>query len=458
MSWLGIDDTDSPSGGCTTHVLTEVIRAAGAAGIDLIGYPRLVRLNPNAPGRTRGNAALSARFGVGTGPPKRIGEFPDGPLLSFPSGAPLSVGASRELLEVAWKAVLAGSRIGEAGTDPALVIVPSLLPSSLYWEAVRTQIDPAKVESLVQRNGGAARSEGSGEGIVGAAAAVSWRAIGATWELIAYRSSDATGARRPVSASQLAQAERRYPELFQCQDLRTRRVLVSPHTPCPILYGLRATVPDRLPKALELVAAEPIERWAIFQTNQGTGDHLSHLPLGTLRPYSSAQIHGVVADAPTVVRGGHWKFHLLERVSGEQVECIAFEPTKTLPRLVRQLRQGDSVRAWGGIAEGPTFRLEGIELLRTVPRTDPAPNPRCPDCGARARSLGASRGFRCVECRRKFPPESRAIRTDPAAPKLGTYHPTPSARRHLAPRAPETADGRSSPLRLLRRARTDLYR
>ncbi|MCI4364373.1 MAG: DUF1743 domain-containing protein, partial [Thermoplasmata archaeon] len=277
MSWIGIDDTDSPTGGCTTHVLTEVIRAAGEAGIDLIGYPRLVRLNPNAPGRTRGNAALGAHFGVGHGAPKWIGKFGGVPLRSYPKGGPLAASTVRELIELSWEVVLSGSRLGEDGTDPALVSLSRLLPSSLYWEAVRTQLDPSKVEGLLRREGASWRSEGSGEGIVGAAAALSWRGIGASWELIAYRPAGATAPRRAIPASRLIQAERRYPELFQCQDRRTRRVLVSPHTPCPILFGLRATSPEHLPQALDLVANEPVERWAVFESNQGSGDHLGRL-------------------------------------------------------------------------------------------------------------------------------------------------------------------------------------
>ena len=57
MGWLGLDDTDSLSGGCTTEVFHRLID-------DLpeetdVGVPRLVRLWPFAQRRTRGNAALS---------------------------------------------------------------------------------------------------------------------------------------------------------------------------------------------------------------------------------------------------------------------------------------------------------------------------------------------------------------------------------------------------------------
>ena len=50
MLHIGIDDTDSIHGGCTTWVATEVIKELSE--FDLIGHPRLVRLNPNVPWKT----------------------------------------------------------------------------------------------------------------------------------------------------------------------------------------------------------------------------------------------------------------------------------------------------------------------------------------------------------------------------------------------------------------------
>ena len=40
--WIGVDDTDSLGGMCTTYLATELIRAL-TEEYDLIGYPRLVR-------------------------------------------------------------------------------------------------------------------------------------------------------------------------------------------------------------------------------------------------------------------------------------------------------------------------------------------------------------------------------------------------------------------------------
>src|SRR2546428_4142422 len=64
--WIGVDDTDSLRGMCTTFLATEIVRDL-TADFDLIGYPRLVPLNPNIPWKTRGNGAICLCVGRGGG-------------------------------------------------------------------------------------------------------------------------------------------------------------------------------------------------------------------------------------------------------------------------------------------------------------------------------------------------------------------------------------------------------
>ena len=73
--WIGVDDTDSRTGGCTTFVACALMNKLVSAGFDIIGYPRLVRLNPNIPWKTRGNGAISIQIGTGTGNKSKIGEI-----------------------------------------------------------------------------------------------------------------------------------------------------------------------------------------------------------------------------------------------------------------------------------------------------------------------------------------------------------------------------------------------
>ncbi|TLX98542.1 MAG: hypothetical protein E6K89_00970 [Thaumarchaeota archaeon] len=55
---VGIDDTDSSKGFCTTYLAFKVASQSSHANFRVFGYPRLVRLNPNVPFKTRGNAAV----------------------------------------------------------------------------------------------------------------------------------------------------------------------------------------------------------------------------------------------------------------------------------------------------------------------------------------------------------------------------------------------------------------
>ena len=58
IMWLGIDDTDSLEGGCTTLVFHELLNSLPCKH----GEPRLTRLWPFAAQRTRGNASLSVEL------------------------------------------------------------------------------------------------------------------------------------------------------------------------------------------------------------------------------------------------------------------------------------------------------------------------------------------------------------------------------------------------------------
>lgn len=404
--------------------------------IDLIGEPRLVRLNPNVPWKTRGNAALAARFGVGEGRRRRIAEIAGAPVWSFARGRPLGRSAAARWLELAWRRVLAASRVGEPGTDPALVAVEHPLPAALYWNAVREVVDVATVRKVLRQHGAFVRTSGSDRGIVGASAAIAWRESGPTWELIAYREPDRWDLPRWVDAESVRRARSKWTDLFLCDDPRTRRLLVAPHTPCPILFGLRGSRPAAPLAARRVVRSEPVDRWVLFRTNQASGDHLRPRTVRELSEFRSAVVTGTVTSLPEVLVGGHVRFSLADS-TGSELTCLAFEPTKTLPRVARTLLPGDRLRVWGSRSRAPAFRLEGIELVRLRPRrTLPRP-PRCGACGQSTHSLGRLRGYRCPGCHRRWPPEAAARRPIVPLYGAGVYHPTPSARRHLAPRGPE---------------------
>ncbi|MFN3621698.1 MAG: DNA-binding protein, partial [Nitrososphaerales archaeon] len=57
---IGIDDTDSKIGGCTTYTATEAVKHILINKVAIFkDYPKIIRLNPNIPWKTRGNAAIA---------------------------------------------------------------------------------------------------------------------------------------------------------------------------------------------------------------------------------------------------------------------------------------------------------------------------------------------------------------------------------------------------------------
>ena len=64
-----------------------------------------------------------------------------------------------------------------------------------------------------------------------------------------------------------------YPDTFD--NLDNGYMAITPHTPCPVLYGIRGETFNAVLNAMKLVkVSEPIKRFLIFLTNQHTDLHL----------------------------------------------------------------------------------------------------------------------------------------------------------------------------------------
>ena len=59
---LGVDDTDSIRGGCTTYIASLLVEKLKRLNVKFLDYPNLIRLNPNVPWKTRGNGAICLRI------------------------------------------------------------------------------------------------------------------------------------------------------------------------------------------------------------------------------------------------------------------------------------------------------------------------------------------------------------------------------------------------------------
>jgi tRNA(Ile2)-agmatinylcytidine synthase len=394
---IGIDDTDSPAGMCTTYLAAVLVSRLEKAGI-AVNEARLIRLNPNVIYKTRGNAAICLDAG----------------------GDPVSAFA------VACQAVDELAELDGEETNPGVVVVDDPPAPAFYWQAVKDFCTLDEAISVLEAAGARYRGWKNCRGLIGATAAVCAELPDATFELLAYRDPENRGPRFIDRESFFAADAATTPHTWDTVDYASDLVVCVPHTPDPVLYGIRGESAAWVREAACHVKTEEPVLTQVFVTNQGTDVHLRQGRIGDLREGRSYLVEGTVASPPVTGTGGHTSFLLAdEEVS---VTCMAYEPTKGFRETVRQLRPGDRVRV-AGSAKGGSINLEKIEVAWLAPDIATRP-PLCPSCGRRMKSAGAGQGWRCRRCRLSTrTPET--IET-PRLLSPGWYEVPSCARRHLA--------------------------
>ena len=226
--------------------------------------------------------------------------------------------------------------------------------------------------------------------------------------------------------------DRRFPSTFNNYDDLAGRRAISPHTPCPVLYGIRGDVPADLPQAMDAIQSEPVDRWVMFLSNQGTDDHVLE-KWTELLPARTYSIQGRIVSMPWTIAGGHALIKMLPDRSKQELDLAAYEPSKSFREVVRGLRPGDMVRAVGELRAVPrTLNLEKLEIMEMAGVTVKTANPVCPICNKSMQSMGRGGGYRCRVCGDKQPQSSATYTPERRPLSLGWYEPPVSARRHLS--------------------------
>lgn len=430
MLYLGLDDTDSLKGGCTTHLAVRLLdELVISSRLDLIGWPRLVRLNPNIPWKTRGNGGIALTLGKGIGRAILVGEVGGEPLQAFPGAAPCSLEAEA-MIEQVTPIIEAWAHVHAANTHPGLVITDSPLPPRLYWQRVRGVVDRRENARWLSRNRIQHRGWGNGRGLVGAVGALAWPAGWISHELLAYRERGSWGTQRRLEVKGQENLEFE-PGTFDSYNPHTGKVVVAPRGPDPVLFGLRGLYPPLLIKAMEGLAGEPVESWVIWATNQGSDDHLQVTTIDQVSHHRGFAIRGQVVARPRKDRGGHLFFQVRDATG--TLDCAAFEPGKPLPAQLEELEADDEVEVHGGTHKEPlTLALEKLRFINSSSRVEKLANPRCRRCNRAMKSLGQGAGYRCRPCRIWVPEEEATFGHRDGGLMPGWYEPPPGQRRHLA--------------------------
>ncbi len=387
MGWLGLDDTDSLNGGCTTEVLFQLLK-------DLpenvsFSNPRLVRLWPFAQRRTRGNAAVAVEL---------ITEDEEG-LLTHLDG---------------WWNQHIVSLKGEIGAsdhsdrtqypaDPGMVWISEAMNDEVFYNsAVSSEIQLSELPPVTRQWGG--------NGRIGATAAILWPATRCTYEAIAWRKENSEGSRQ-LDEEALALVED-LDDTFLCRNPKLGTSLLAPRGNSPVLFGIRAWSKDGAQQALGILDngkdTEPTKGALVFQTNQATGDHLG-------KPIEA------VVRSKSILKKGHV---VLETSEGQ---WMAFRQSHKVALLSQWLIEGDIILGNGLRDDKNVLHLE---LLRVKQSMTERKRPRCKVCNRSMKSMGKNQGLRCKKCNQT---STRGwVEVERFAPFDDWVQPPPSSRRHLS--------------------------
>jgi len=397
----------------------------------MIGYPRLVRLNPNVPWKTRGNGALSIQVGTGRGKKTKMGEIGDKEIFCYTkkSSEKCNDNKIKKIVELV---INKHAKLEDENTNPGFVILHKRPSLETYEKTVREIVSLKEVEQLLKSIGAVYKGYKNCRGLIGATASIAWYpTYDKTYELITYRQKKSWGTERVVDDSSVKKMDKTCSSTFDNYDYKNRHNRLVPNSPCPILYGVRGDDIEDLIMASSLVKSEPVNSWMIFETNQGTDDHLQKKSINKIKPYQSVIVEGPLVQNPHTIKGGHVIFTIGNNITTDTVDCAAYEPTKEFRRIVRELCIGDVVEVYGGVREKPiTVNIEKINVKYLAKQVEKLENPVCPSCGKHMKSKGANQGYKCKICgiassRPIVKEKKRTIYT-------GFYEVPVCARRHLS--------------------------
>ena len=292
------------------------------------------------------------------------------------------------------------AKLEDENTNPGFVISQKQPPLKTYEKAVREIFSLKEIEQLLKSIGADYRGYKNCRGLIGATASIAWYpAHDKTYELIAYRKKESWGSKRVVNDSSVKKMDRNCPSTFDNYDYKNRHNRLVPSSPCPILYGARGDDIEDLILAYSLIKSEPVHSWIIFETNQGTDDHLQKKSIDKIKPYQSVIVEGTLVQSPHTIKGGHVIFTIGNNTTTDTVDCAAYEPTKEFRRIVRELCIGDIIEVYGGVREKPlTINIEKINVKYLTKQVEKIENPVCPSCGKHMKSKGANQGYKCKIC------------------------------------------------------------
>ncbi|MBA2858480.1 tRNA(Ile2)-agmatinylcytidine synthase [Methanococcus maripaludis] len=409
--YIGIDDTDSRDHYCTTYVGT--ILQEELQKTYLMDTPKLIRMNPMVKYKTRGNGGVCLRI---IEDEKRLNES-----------------EIESIKKLVIETVEKFSDFDCENTNPGIVF----LSEENYQKNQKTLLnyynsvlyDILKVEyseKILNEIGAEYIKYKKGHGIIGALGAIASKPP-FTYELLAYRKSEKWGTERKIDSDSIIKMDTdTFP--FTFNNIDGKKSIITPHTPCPVLYGIRGISREILEKAKNTVKSDEIDKCQLYITNQGTDVHLRFSKIKDIYPDTGVISYGKIVENPKEITGGHVLFKMKDDTC--EIDCIAYEPTKEFRNIVRKLNCGDLVGVYGTVREDP-FEIN-IEKLKIVTLQKIYEKNKFCECGGTLKAKGLKSGYKCNICGKRVNYDQIKLNEVKRDIKEGFYEVPPSARRHLS--------------------------
>ena len=378
--FIGIDDTDSLKGSCTTYIAS-VITTQIFDQVTFLDFPNLIRLNPNIPYKTRGNGAVALRI----------------------NGEKSDLETTRDIVI---KTVKKYAHIGEENTNPGIAFLKKDIPSSVkdfsqraMWDVISIpeaeQFEKLKELEFVKF--------GNGRGIIGALSAIgNTLSKDYTFEHLSYRQPKNYGTKRKIDSKSVFFADNETPLTFNNIDYEYNKIMITPRGADPVFAGIRGEKIEEVLKFWSLI--KPLEKISlkmIFRTNQHTNHHLiKEFKINQISPHLAVIIKGNISKNPYYIKGSHLIFSIADETG--EIDCAAYEPAKRFRSDLSNLRIGDKIVLFGGVRPEEenhpiTINTERIKV-ETLAEIYQNENPFCDNCRARLKSAGKNKGFKCFKC------------------------------------------------------------
>ncbi len=396
---ISFDDIDSINGGCTTHFVTEVIYKLykKLRNIQLKDFPFLLRLNPDIPWKTRGNASILINLLV----PNRISlsnikKYIEKWLHSYISEEGASIGTTQPGIIIVEKKII----------DRNLSIFKKLFREASV-SSVNHSIFMEKFSLINKKEGIEYIAPYGLRGLIGALSSIggAYQLEDYTFELLAYTKNPKNKLKSDETDIIYTILNEEDLTVYSNVDTSKMKLLITPHGPDPVAFGIRGNDPIELIRIYRKIRNyyNEIDKWMIFRTNQLTNYHIDNAK-DVMMPYTQIEFILRYIGIDKILRNGHTIIKLKNAMTSKMNNCemtgLLYYESVGMRKVIRKLQSNDYLLLNGNIrgkSDEHSINIERIIILK-INEAIKNIKPICPKCHVYMESSGRNTGYKCRKC------------------------------------------------------------